>query len=302
MRPRLPGADSMPSSRRAPIRSAGCVVWRQRKGGPDVVLVHRPRYDDWSFPKGKLDPGEKAIAAAVREVEEETGLRVRVGPRLHDEHYTLDNGTPKIVSYWAAKAPSKADVSTYQPNAEIDRVEWVPYEPAKRRLTYPHDRETLEAAKALRKRTRPVVVLRHGHACPRKQWTGDDRRRPLHADGRQQAQALVATLAAYDVSRIVSSSSTRCVQTVEPYAAASGWPVERTRALTEEDATVGSVLDLVDELVVERENAVVCTHRPVLPTVFDALGVEDPQLAPGAMLVVHLRRGEVVATEVHQPA
>ena len=281
------------------VLAAGAVVFRP---GREVLLVHRPRYDDWSFPKGKLDPGEHLTACAVREVEEETGLRVRLGPPLALQRYPVAGDRHKVVSYWVGRAVDDDDVSGYQPNDEIDRVEWVPYELAKRRLTYPHDRETLEAAKALRKRTRPVVVLRHGHACPRKQWTGDDRRRPLHADGRQQAQALVATLAAYDASRIVSSSSTRCVQTVEPYAAASGWPVERTRALTEEDATVGSVLDLVDELVVERENAVVCTHRPVLPTVFDALGVEDPQLAPGAMLVVHLRRGEVVATEVHQPA
>ena len=281
------------------VLAAGAVVFRP---GREVLLVHRPRYDDWSFPKGKLDPGEHLTACAVREVEEETGLRVRLGPPLPLQRYPVAGDRHKVVSYWVGRAVEDDDVSGYQPNDEIDRVEWVPYELAKRRLTYPHDRETLEAAKALRKRTRPVVVLRHGHACPRKQWTGDDRRRPLHADGLQQAQALVATLAAYDASRIVSSSSTRCVQTVEPYAAASGWPVERTRALTEEDATVGSVLDLVDELVVERENAVVCTHRPVLPTVFDALGVEDPQLAPGAMLVVHLRRGEVVATEVHQPA
>jgi 8-oxo-dGTP diphosphatase len=92
------------------------------------------------------------------------------------------------------------------------------------------------------------------------------------------------------------------VQTVEPYADASGWPLERTRALTEEDATAESVLALVDDLVAERENAVVCTHRPVLPTVFDALEVADPGLAPGGMLVAHLRRGVVVATEVHQPA
>jgi 8-oxo-dGTP diphosphatase len=92
------------------------------------------------------------------------------------------------------------------------------------------------------------------------------------------------------------------VQTVEPYAEASGWPLERTRVLTEEDATAESVLALVDDLVAERENTVVCTHRPVLPTVFDALGVKDPRLEPGALLVAHLRRGEVVATEVHRPA
>jgi 8-oxo-dGTP diphosphatase len=280
------------------VLAAGVVVFRP---GREVLLVHRPRYDDWSFPKGKLDPGEHLTACAVREVEEETGLRVRLGPPLPLQRYPVAGGRHKTVSYWVGRAVDDDDVSGYEPNAEIDRVEWVPYDLAKRRLTYAHDRETLKLAKKLRKRTRPVIVLRHGNACPRKKWTGDDRRRPLHADGLEQAQALVATLAAYDVSRVVSSSSTRCVQTVQPYADASGWPLERTRALSEEDATAGSVLGLVDELVAERENAVVCTHRPVLPTVFDALGVEDPELDPGAMLVVHLRRGEVVATEVHRP-
>jgi 8-oxo-dGTP diphosphatase len=269
--------------------------------GREVLLVHRPRYDDWSFPKGKLDPGEHLTACAVREVEEETGLRVRLGRPLPQQRYRVTGGRHKVVSYWVGRAVEDDDVSGYEPNNEIDRVEWVPYELAKRRLTYAHDRETLQLAKKLRKRTRPVIVLRHGHACPRKRWTGDDRRRPLHPDGLEQARALVDTLAAYDVSRIVSSSSTRCVQTVEPYADASGWPLERTRALTEEDATAESVLALVDDLVAERENTVVCTHRPVLPTVFAALGVEDPRLEPGAMLVVHLRRGEVVATEVHRP-
>ncbi|NUR25542.1 MAG: NUDIX hydrolase, partial [Catenulispora sp.] len=279
--------------------AAGVVVFRP---GREVLLVHRPKYDDWSFPKGKLDPGEHLTACAVREVEEETGLRVRLGPALPRQRYPVAGGRHKVVSYWVGRAVADDDVSGYEPNDEIDRVEWVPYDLAKRRLTYSHDRETLKLAKKLRKRTRPVIVLRHGHACPRKQWTGDDRRRPLHPDGEEQARTLVATLAAYDVCRIVSSSSTRCVQTVEPYADASGWPLERTRALSEEDATAGSVLALVDDLVAERESAVLCTHRPVLPTVFDALGVEDPGLAPGAMLVVHLRRGEVVATEVHQTA
>ena len=281
------------------VLAAGAVVFRP---GSEVLLVHRPKYDDWSFPKGKLDPGEHLTACAVREVQEETGLRVRLGPPLPAQRYPIAGGRHKTVSYWVGRTVADDDVSGYRPNAEIDRVEWVPHDVAKRLLTYAHDRETLEVAHRLRKRTRPLVVLRHGHAFPRKRWTEDDRCRPLHTDGLEQSQALVAVLAAYDVSRIVTSSSTRCVQTVEPYGEASGRPLERTAVLSEEDATAEGVGHLLDELVAARDNVVVCTHRPVLPCVFDALDVDDPGLGPGSMLVAHLRRGEVVATEVHRTA
>ncbi|MBI2245281.1 MAG: histidine phosphatase family protein, partial [Nocardioides sp.] len=134
----------------------------------------------------------------------------------------------------------------------------------------------------------------------RKAWRQDDRLRPLVQAGRHQAQRLVPLLAAYDVTRIVSSSSARCVETVGPYADTTGWKLELEDGLSEEDATAPSVVAVVDELVAAEEGAVVCTHRPVLPAVFDALGVPDPQLAPAGMLVAHLRRGRVVATEVHQ--
>jgi 8-oxo-dGTP diphosphatase len=91
------------------------------------------------------------------------------------------------------------------------------------------------------------------------------------------------------------------VETVGPYADTTGWKLELEDGLTEEDATAMSVVSVVDELVAAAvEGAVLCTHRPVLPSVFDALGVPDPGLAPGAMLVAHLRQGRVVATEVHE--
>ena len=145
-----------------------------------------------------------------------------------------------------------------------------------------------------------LVVLRHGAARSRKAWRHDDRLRPLVHAGQEQGRALVPVLAAYDVSRVISSSSTRCVETVAPYADATGWKVEADDGLTEEGATAESVLALVDGLLAGDDGAVVCTHRPVLPAVFDALGLEDPQLDPGGMLVAHLRKGRVVATEVQQ--
>jgi 8-oxo-dGTP pyrophosphatase MutT (NUDIX family) len=280
------------------VRAAGAVV--TRKGGA-VLLVHRPKYDDWSFPKGKLDPGEHTVTAAVREVAEETGLDVRLGPALSPQRYRMSNGRWKSVDYWTARVVGSDDVSGYRPNAEIDAVEWVPWKDTARRLTYPYDRDTLAEARPLRRRTRALVVLRHGKARSRGAWKKDDRLRPLLQLGEAQAQRLVPLLAAFDVTVAHSSSSTRCVQTVTPYAEVTGWPVKLYDELSEEGATTEGVVDLVDALLEGGESAVLCTHRPVLPTVLDALGVPEVKLEPGAMLVVHHRKGRVVASEQLQP-
>jgi 8-oxo-dGTP diphosphatase len=278
------------------VLAAGVVVFRP---GKRVLLVHRPRYDDWSFPKGKLDPGEHPTAAAVREVAEETGVHVRLGPPLPSQRYAVNGGRMKAVSYWVGRAVADDDISGYRPNAEVDQVRWVPYAQALEVLTYERDRDVLRAAKPLRRKTTAVVVLRHGQARARRAWRRDDRLRPLVQLGREQALRMVPVLAAYDVTRIVSSSSTRCLETVGPFADTTGWKLELEDGLSEEDATADSVLGIVDELVVGEESAVLCTHRPVLPSVFDALGVPDPGLGTGELLVAHVRQGRVVATERH---
>ena len=280
------------------VRAAGAVV--TRKGG-EVLLVHRPKYDDWSFPKGKLDRGEHAVTAAVREVAEETGLDVRLGARLTSQRYQLASGRWKTVDYWVARTIGSEKVSGYKPNAEIDAVEWVEWKSALRRLTYPHDRATLAEARPLRRRTRALVVLRHGKARSRGGWGKDDRTRPLVQLGESQAQRLVPLLAAYDVTSVHCSSSRRCVQTVTPYVDTTGWPLKTYDELSEQGATVDGVVDLVDALLESGESTLLCSHRPVLPTVVDALGLPDTSLEPGAMLVVHHRKGTVVATEVVVP-
>jgi 8-oxo-dGTP diphosphatase len=276
------------------VRAAGAVV--TRKGG-DVLLVHRPKYDDWSFPKGKLDPGEHVVTASVREVAEETGLDVRLGPALGRQRYLQSNGRWKTVDYWTARVLGSDDVSRYRPNDEIDAVEWVPWKDAVGRLTYPYDRDTLAEARPLRRRTRALVVLRHAEARSRRAWRKDARIRPLLRAGEARAERLVPLLAAFDVTSAHTSSSTRCVQTVTPYVDVTGWPVKLHDVLSEEDSTVDGVVDLVDALMDSGESVVLCTHRPVLPTVFDALGVPDVRLEPGEMLVVHHRKGRVVASE-----
>ncbi len=283
----------MPAPAAKDVLAAGVLVFRR---GRRVLLVHRPKYDDWSFPKGKLDRGEHRAVAAVREVAEETGLRVRLGPPLSDQRYPVVGGH-KTVHYWTGRVVGDDDVRGYRPNEEIDDVRWVGVEEAVGLLTYDHDRTTLAEALTRRRRTRAVVVLRHARARSRRTWRRDDAERPLLQLGERQAERLVPLLAAYGVSRVVSSPSRRCVQTVEPFASSTGLEVETRRRLAEEESTVGGIRRLVGKILGDGRGTVLCTHRPVLPAVFDALGLEGPALEPGEMLVVHLRKGRVDGTE-----
>jgi 8-oxo-(d)GTP phosphatase len=280
------------------VRAAGAVV--TRKGG-EVLLVHRPKYDDWSFPKGKLDPGEHAVTAAVREVAEETGLDVRLGPALASQRYRMSTGRWKWVDYWTARVVGSDDVSGYGANEEIDAVEWLEWSAAADRLTYAHDRETLAEARPLRRRTRALVVLRHGKARSRSAWKRDDRERPLVQLGQAQSQRLVPLLAAFGVTSAHTSSSLRCVQTVRPFADTTGWPTKLYDELSEERATAEGVVEIVDSLLESGESTVLCTHRPVIPTILDALRVQEVRLEAGAMLVAHHRKGRVLATQLLEP-
>ena len=163
-----------------------------------MLLVHRPRYDDWSFPKGKLDRGEHATAAAVREVEEETGVRVRLGVPLASQRYPIRVGT-KLVHYWVGRAVGDGDVGGYEPNAEIDEVAWFPIDKARRRLTYDFDIDTLDEALVHAQKTRTLVILRHSQARSRKAWRGDDR--GPAAAGHRQAPGGAARAGARGVRR-----------------------------------------------------------------------------------------------------
>jgi len=297
-----------------PIAAAGAVVWRSVAGRVQVLLVHRGRYDDWTFPKGKLDPDEAAVTAAVREVEEETGVAVRLGPRLSLQEYAMSQPSRAIkqVTYWCARpvdGTAARRAETYEPNAEIDGVRWVDVTDAATTLTYARDVVVLEEfGRAVRvglHRTSPLVVLRHGHAEPRKSWRGDDRRRPLDAVGREQATRLVPMVGAFDVRVAVSSDALRCRQTVQPYvdAAPRGRPIrlDLATSLSEEGARPRRVRETARGLRVGKQRTVVCTHRPVLPALFEALGIDDRRLQPGQLLVVHRRRGQVLGSELLAP-
>lgn len=288
------------------IHAAGGIVWRPRrprktsaqgKDRVEVLLVHRPSYDDWTFPKGKPDRGESLPVTAVREIEEETGYPVRLGHPLPETLYRVRGGM-KRVSYWVARPTGPP--RTFVPNAEIDEVRWVRIRDARTILTYDHDRMLLKAFTALRDakahRTRSVVIVRHAQARVRTAWKRNDLDRPLTKPGEAQAAKLSPLLTAFGASHVVSSPAVRCTQTVEPYATSVNLLLELDDRLSED--TKAKRVDRAIATILERKRpTVVCTHRPTLPWVFAALGIEPHVLAQGEGIVIHHRKGRVVATE-----
>jgi phosphohistidine phosphatase SixA len=216
------------------------------------------------------------------------------------QEYDVEDGRRKRVHYWVGRAVGGDDVTTYQRNDEIDDLAWVTLDEARHRLSYDHDRALLEEATSFAKRTVPLVVLRHGRARIRRTWAGDDRDRPLTRAGEFQAEQLAPLLGAYGVTHVLTSSSRRCWTTVAPYAEVADVEIEDTDDLSQEDATPELATKHVQALLARKEPSVLCTHRPVLPWVFEALDLEPRELATGAAVVVHHRNGRVVATEEHE--
>ncbi|WP_310962179.1 NUDIX hydrolase [Nocardioides terrisoli] len=287
----------------AEVVAAGAVVTRRSRsgGGREVLLVHRPKYDDWSFPKGKRDPGEHIAATAVREVLEETGVRVRLGRPLPLQQYVVSRGRTKTVHYWVGRVIGDpevdGDLSGYPVNDEIDALAWLPVDDAVGRLSHELDRSLLAAFRRTPKRTDALVVLRHAAARARRTWHRADQERPLTPAGREQAAALASVLSAFGVSRVVTSPSVRCMQTVAPFLEAHDLVAEEDVALSEEGCSPADVDALAARLLDDRASIAVCTHRPVLPVLLERLGVHEEPLAPAESAVCHRRRGRVVATE-----
>ncbi len=265
-------------------------------------MVHRPRWEDWSFPKGKLDRNERAYATALREVTEETGLTVRLGPRLPDTTYNISGGQSKIVNYWCARTTGGSDISAYRPNAEIDDLMWVPLSRVTRELSYPYDGDLLEEFATAPYDTAPLIVLRHAHARSRRAWRADDRERPLKADGKEESHRLVSLLRAYGIKRVVSSDAFRCVDTVLPYVDDSVTTKLRLdSSLSEDDFDAERLGARVRKELDSSRRVAICSHRPVLPAIYEALGIEAEPLEPAGLSVVHRRAGKVCAVE-HYPA
>lgn len=292
------------SARVPPILAAGAVLWRISDGRLETCLIHRERYNDWTLPKGKVDQGEHVLAAAVREVEEETGHRVALGRPLPTQHYQTSTG-PKQVRYWAARADDGA--SPWKPTPEVDDVIFLPVGDALKRLSYLHDTETVAALASGPLQTTAFILLRHTKAVGRTSWNRLDGQRPLSPRGIADAERLRAPLAAFGPTRIMSSDAVRCTDSVLPYARDRGLTAELEPLLSEEGYTDAPerAAAVVRKLLADDEPAVVCSHRPVLPELLAAATeqarcvVPSEQLPPGGFHVLHHRGGVVIDIETH---
>lgn len=260
-----------------PLLAAGTVCWR-RVASDDgeqilVLLIHRTKQRDVSFPKGKLDPGESMPQAAVRETQEETGLRVTLGVTLGTINYELSGGRQKTVQYWAAEVTGAAALaSTFTPNNEVQALEWVPLQAARKRLSYLADRELYDVFLRLAEHdlleTFSITLLRHAKAEPRGADTPEDSLRELTPTGQAQAQTLVPILASFGPKRIHSSTARRCLETVAPLARHLDKRVRSSEALSQDFWDSGDLANtrrLVGKIVKRGKNTVICSHQPVLP-------------------------------------
>jgi 8-oxo-dGTP diphosphatase len=257
------------------VAAAGAALWRRAAGGIETAVVHRPRYDDWSLPKGKLDAGEHALMAAARETTEETGLDVVVGRRSVQTCYPIPEGT-KRVDYWVM-CPAGGGV--FQPNDEVDELRWLPLDEAAAMVAHDQDRSVLtDLARTDVPRAPTLLLVRHAHAGSRADWDGPDERRHLDARGRRSARRLAEVLPLFGPTAILSAERVRCRETVAPLAERLGLSIGSLPELGEEefhdDPDAG--LDAIHRLLAPRSEpgvTVVCSQGGAIPSVLMALGV-----------------------------
>lgn len=299
------GSSGKPASCQA-ILAAGAVLWRTAEldGGStdavEVAVVHRPRYDDWSLPKGKLDPGETEPVAAVREIEEETGYAAKLGRRLASVSYPVDQDIKKV-RYWAARALG----GEFVPNSEVDELLWLPVGSAMKRVQYPDDRKVLRRFAKYPADTRTVLIVRHAVAGSKARFKGNDHDRPLDKRGRAQAESLVGLLLAFGATDLHAAPRTRCFQTLEPMAEELGVPIADEPTLTAEayadDREAGRLR--LAEIAKSGGTPVICTQGEVIPDLIawwcdrDGVRPDKSRNRKGSTWVLSLAGGALVAAD-----
>lgn len=292
-----PGAEY-----RKPTLAAGAVLWRHGDNGTaEVAVIHRPRYDDWSLAKGKVDPGESLASCCVREIAEETGYQVQLGSLLGSVNYPVQ-GRTKVVFYWNAEVTG----GKFRKNDEVNKLRWLSVNEAHDKLTYDTDRRVLEQA-AIRHDdavdTR-VLYVRHAKAHDRKTWSGDDNLRPLHKKGRRQAEFLVPMLNAYKPTALYSAEPARCQSTVAPLSDALSLPVT-----TEQIVGDAGLDDIAAATARFREIAtgggvpVIVSQGGIMPEIIETLAaeadfdIEPREFKKAGTWVLALREGKLVGAD-----
>lgn len=286
-----------------PVLAAGAVLWRPGPAGPslpEVAVIHRPRYDDWSLPKGKVDPGESLAVTAVREIQEETGYHAELGRRLMSVTYPVEEGT-KHVQYWAARAGS----GVFSPNHEVDKLLWLPAEEALTQLKYEHDQAVLRKFVELPADTRNLLIVRHATAGRKGKFRGDDRKRPLDKNGRAQAESLVGLLLAFGARELHAADRVRCHQTIAPLADELGVAVHNEPLLTEEAYAEHPKRGRarVLEIAALPSTRVICTQGKVIPDLISwwcksaGISPETSRNRKGSVWILSLAGERLVAAD-----
>ena len=288
------------------IQAAGTIVWRRNDSGEvEVAIIHRPKYDDWSFPKGKCEVGENSIACAHRETVEETGFEIRFKEFLGEISY-LAEGTAKRVRYWSAKFLRQVGTPM---QGEVDQVLWKSPNEAEELLSRESDREILKRFLATDLDSQVLILLRHAKAIAREDWQNEDLDRPLSTIGEQQAKRLISTLTPFGIGEIHSSSAVRCYETISPLARALSLEYFFTDSLTEYVFTKNSArtFKYIDRLLENSDPTLVCGHNPILPQYLaekysrQGFEISEAALEPGEAWILHHIGKEVISVD-HLPA
>jgi 8-oxo-(d)GTP phosphatase len=292
--------DAVPASET--VLAAGAVLWRPTgdPSAPEVAVIHRPRYDDWSLPKGKVDPGETEPVTAVREVREETGYSSILGRRLAAVSYPVDESIKKV-RYWSARTVS----GEFTPNAEVDELKWLPLADALKQVKYPHDRKVLRRFAKQPADTQTVLIVRHGTAGSKSRYKGDDRKRPLDKHGRAQAESLVGVLLSFGGATPYAADRVRCHQTIEPLAEELGATIQNEPLLTEEAYADNrkSARHRFLEIAAAGGTPVICTQGKVIPDLIawwcerDGVRPDKSRNRKGSMWVLSLAGDRLIAAD-----